>query len=573
MFDQYFAQFGMILFPILVYQVWAFRKMSDELPVRAVVLGCYGGVVSIGAQLTPIHALAMPGDFQNVPIILAILYGRRKAGVIAVAMLVAFEVASRQPHTLAMIIMVLICASVPFAVCRMMDSPHKPTRFRVIVATGVFTTLLELAAIVIYAGLIEATQQSTGSFHLWRNLSSAAAIQVLTLIFAALIMEMAVEEGQLRKRLVESTVALEESEERYRSLVEYNPIGICAFDRSGNFVMVNQSYADMTGYSVEELVGQNRITMWFEDDQDVARGVADQTFAGQIKVAEETALRHKSGREVYVRYTTVPIVVGGDVVGFYGMAEDLTEARIVEEMIRKSEKLAVVGQLAAGVAHEIRNPLTSLKGFLKLIEEDMEANPNYFSIIHHELGRIDLIASELLVLAKPQAEHFALRNLNRLIEDVAVFLQPQALISNVEMVTDLHSSLRPVLCEENQLKQVFVNLIKNALDSMPSGGTVTIATSMARDQVRIIIQDTGIGMSEETIRHLGEPFYTTKGSGTGLGLMVTHRIIDRHGGRIFYNSALGKGTTVTLSFQCVDDVDEIDIKAPAVAHAARLDVR
>ncbi|GMA63917.1 PAS domain-containing sensor histidine kinase [Alicyclobacillus fastidiosus] len=528
------------------------------------------GVVSIGAQLTPVHTFAMPGDFQNVPIILSILYGRRNAGMIAVATLVAFEVISRQPHTLAMITMILICASVPFAVCRRMDSPHKPTRFRLIVLTGVFTILLELAAIVVYAGLVEATRQSTSSFHLWKNLCVAAAIQVLILVFATFIMEMVVEEGQLRKRLVESTVALEESEQRYRSLVEYNPIGICAFDRSGNFVMVNQSYADMTGYRVDELVGQNRTNMWFPEDQDIARDVAEQTFAGQIKVAEETALRHKSGREVYVRYTTVPIVVGGDVVGFYGMAEDLTEARMVEEMIRKSEKLAVVGQLAAGVAHEIRNPLTSVKGFLKLIEEDTEATSNYFSIIHHELGRIDLIASELLVLAKPQAAQFALVNLNRLIEDVTVFLQPQALISNVEMVIHLHSSLPPVLCEENQLKQVFVNLIKNALDSMPRGGTVTITTSMARDQVRIVIQDTGIGMSEETIRHLGEPFYTTKGSGTGLGLMVTHRIIDRHGGRIFYNSALGKGTTVTVSFQSADDVD---LKEPSVVHTGQLDIR
>ncbi|MET3288704.1 UNVERIFIED_CONTAM: signal transduction histidine kinase [Brevibacillus sp. OAP136] len=218
-----------------------------------------------------------------------------------------------------------------------------------------------------------------------------------------------------------------------------------------------------------------------------------------------------------------------------------------EEMVRKSEMLSMIGQLAAGVAHEIRNPLTSIKGFLQLMQANATKNEDYFTIMLTELARIEFIISEFLVLAKPQLVMKERRNLIHLLQNIIVLVETHAILNNVQIFLHFEPELPLILCEESQLKQAFVNIMKNAIEAMPDGGELLITVNCeGNDRVVVQFIDDGVGVPEEIMPKLGEPFYTTKEKGTGLGLMVSYKIIENHRGHIQVRSTPQKGTTVEI---------------------------
>ncbi|MFX3634348.1 MAG: PAS domain S-box protein [Candidatus Pristimantibacillus sp.] len=226
---------------------------------------------------------------------------------------------------------------------------------------------------------------------------------------------------------------------------------------------------------------------------------------------------------------------------------DLTERKLAEDLLVRSEKLSVIGQLAAGVAHEIRNPLTALKGFTQLLKSRNEGNGYYYDIMTNELERINIIVNEFMTLAKPHLSQFREGKLEEILAGVISILQTQAIMMNVTIEIEYEKEIPTLLCDDNQLKQVFINIIKNAIEAMPHGGRVTInANSDSQGQVHLIIRDEGIGISNKVIHQIGQPFITTKEKGTGLGLMICSRIIEEHNGQLHISSKEGEGTTVEI---------------------------
>ncbi len=226
---------------------------------------------------------------------------------------------------------------------------------------------------------------------------------------------------------------------------------------------------------------------------------------------------------------------------------DLTDRKRAEEMVRRSEKLSIAGELAAGVAHEIRNPLTSLRGFMQLLKAK---NTDYVDIMLMEIDRISFIVNEFIGMAKPQALKFVESDLKQLIESVMTFMQPQALLFNVQMELKVGEGMdRPLIeCEPNQMKQVYMNVLKNAIESMPKGGKIEIIFSEDVEGYLLTrIVDQGVGIPEERLGKIGEPFFSLKESGTGLGLMVCNRIVEAHGGKLRISSVVGQGTTIEIA--------------------------
>jgi two-component system, sporulation sensor kinase A len=222
------------------------------------------------------------------------------------------------------------------------------------------------------------------------------------------------------------------------------------------------------------------------------------------------------------------------------------------EMLEASEKLAIAGQLAAGIAHEIRNPLTSLKGFLQLIRSGYQGKQEHYDIMASELDRIEMIVSELLVLSKPHhGVALQKKDLLALLRQVVVLLESQAIMNNVQLITQFQVDSLAIECNENQIKQVFINIIKNAIEAMPSGGSIVIEATKQFEWIHIRIIDQGLGIPAETLSKLGEPFYSTKEEGTGLGLMVSFKIIRNHGGSIKVQSKLGEGTTFDIQLPVI----------------------
>jgi signal transduction histidine kinase len=218
----------------------------------------------------------------------------------------------------------------------------------------------------------------------------------------------------------------------------------------------------------------------------------------------------------------------------------------VNEDLRHKEKLALVGQLATSIGHEIRNPLAALKGFTQLQHEKYPEDREFYKIMENEIERINVIVNDLMFLGTPKTLTLLKHDIKEIIEYVVKILNPIAQYNNVNIKMNIND-LPLITSDQNQLKQVFINLIKNAIEAMPLGGDICISAKInGSESIVILIEDEGQGIEEEKLTKIGQPFFTTKEDGNGLGLLVTFNIIEKHNGKINFKSILGKGTVVEI---------------------------
>ncbi|MFJ5758637.1 ATP-binding protein [Neobacillus sp. NPDC093182] len=227
--------------------------------------------------------------------------------------------------------------------------------------------------------------------------------------------------------------------------------------------------------------------------------------------------------------------------------EGLVEKVRMKEEIQRAEKLNTLGELAASIAHEVRNPLTVVKGFLQLMQQNEKGrNYEYLSLVLSELGRAESLINDYLNFAKPQFEKLEEFPLVEVLSEVKILLEPLAVKQGVQLESSFDPSNFHLTTDRNQLKQALVNLIKNAIEATLEGGNVTITYKLKEHQAYIYITDTGKGMNPEQLARIGTLFYTTKDKGTGLGTSVSLRIIETMKGKVSYKSKLGFGTEVTM---------------------------
>ncbi len=213
--------------------------------------------------------------------------------------------------------------------------------------------------------------------------------------------------------------------------------------------------------------------------------------------------------------------------------------------VKKSEKLEIVGELAAGIVHEIRNPLTSISGFVQLLEQGVH-NKEYFNLIYSSFNDIEEYLESLLTIARPQPNEQKLVNMKLLVEDIIELAKYKINSNHVHINTEFESELPNILCDETQMNIVFKHLITNSIEATLNEGIVSILVRKEDSNILIKITDTGVGMSKERLAKLGEPFFSFKEKGTGIGLMVCYRIIWQYNGSIFIESEENKGTTVEV---------------------------
>lgn len=231
--------------------------------------------------------------------------------------------------------------------------------------------------------------------------------------------------------------------------------------------------------------------------------------------------------------------------GLVVIGRDITQQKVAEQLLLKKEKLSVIGELAAGIAHEIRNPLTSIKGFLQMMKETKQVDERFVQIMLDEIERVNQIVTQLLVLAKPQMKAYKPFHLNDVIDYVIELFTYEAILQNVQIKYEPRTTAI-VYGDKNELIQVVVNVVKNALEAMPKGGVLTITTEDEDDRVHLVIEDTGKGIEQERLKHIGEPFYTLKEKGMGLGLTTSMKIVHEHKGTMHIESKVGEGTKVHI---------------------------
>jgi len=317
----------------------------------------------------------------------------------------------------------------------------------------------------------------------------------------------------------------------------------------------NPAFCEFLGYSMEELISLPMEAISHPEDMPKDAKLFDELLKGKRDEYQlEKRYIHKSG-DIKTGILTVSRIkeksTGEEFL--LGQVLDITEKKQMEDALkhrekrlRKSEKLAVVGQMAEAVAHEIRNPLTPIKGFMQLLNAEKELNPVYLRIVFDELYRVETIISEFLSMAKPHTQKTMIVHVDRLVNKVIQVFNSEALMMNIELNFFCEHPILEIKGDPHSLKQVFMNVIQNSLEALSNKGRIDV--SIFSDEIGVIVQftDNGCGIPKERLSKLGEPFYSTKEKGTGLGLMTSFRIIESHNGKITIDSVEEEGTTVTI---------------------------
>ncbi len=338
---------------------------------------------------------------------------------------------------------------------------------------------------------------------------------------------------------------LRESQERFQQITNNIKEAFWIFEVEKNeLLFMSSAWEEISGRKSKEFFEDQALWMNIILPED-RENTLDKFDNISKNVEFEYRLNHTDGTIRWIRNRIVPILdKEGKVYRLAGVAEDITDAKINEDLMRKWDKMSAVSQLAASIAHEIRNPLTSVKGFMQLNHDEIFS---FRELILSELRQIEDFINEILILAN---SHLGIQlNHHNVIDMMSEILQAN---EDVSQLFDINFEFDPqanveIVCDENQLKQVFQNIISNAIESMPSGGTIHIVIGLENEEsIYITVQDQGVGIAQDRIAKLGEPYYSNKEKGSGLGLMISYKILQNHKGKILFTSEVGKGTTVKI---------------------------
>jgi two-component system, NtrC family, nitrogen regulation sensor histidine kinase GlnL len=355
--------------------------------------------------------------------------------------------------------------------------------------------------------------------------------------------------------------------------------GIVTIDLDGRVVTLNPAAELLTGFFRGEAVGRY-CTELFAHTAELS-DLLTETLASRAPIANvPLTLRRRNGSALPIEFSTAPLKGGeGKDLGVIGVFRDVTLLRQLESDLQRSDRLAALGTLAAGLAHEIKNPLTSLLTFSRHLErkfDDPGFRERFGSVVPRELERINGIVERLLELARPTRLSFTLVRLPELLERAVELYADQLADTRIEVVREYPRDVPPIQADKEALYRVFVNLIANGLDAMPHGGRLTVRAGWAgggelplpprrrsANRVKVEVVDTGTGIAPSETDRIFNPFYTTRAGGTGLGLALAHKIVQDHGGGISFTSAPGRGTTFTIILPLVAEPPlAIDGEAP-----------
>lgn len=372
-------------------------------------------------------------------------------------------------------------------------------------------------------------------------------------------------EGALRQAAIRNererlAKMLETSERRYRGVVESTQVLVIGLDQQGVVRLFNRRASEVTGWSAEEILGEAALERLLPPEaRERVGSQVRAVLAGRRPVPEfEAPLLTRDGRTRTVLWHVVPSSDGPhdpetDPLALYAVGTDVTERRSLERKAAEAEALAHMGTLAAGLAHEIRNPLNAALLQLHLLGRSIDklppldrANlPERVQIVASELHRLERLLSDFLELARPRPMAREAVDLHTLLDEVLDFHEPAVTERGIALVRRLGEAR--VTGDRERLKQVFHNLVVNAVEATARGGVVTVSAHFDVDGlVSATVSDNGRGIPRGALEKVFEPFFTTKEAGTGLGLAIVRQIVERHGGRVELDSVEHHGTRVTV---------------------------
>ncbi|HEX3282133.1 MAG TPA: ATP-binding protein [Pyrinomonadaceae bacterium] len=350
-------------------------------------------------------------------------------------------------------------------------------------------------------------------------------------------------------RLIAATQSLAHLRALHERIVESIRSGVVTTDLEGRIYTFNAAAEEITGYKQMDVRGQDA-SIFFGEIKEIIASSLD-IHSTQTSPRFEADCLTADGLRLRLGFTISPLFSeGGDTTGTVITFQDLTHIRALEETSRRQDRLAAIGRMAASIAHEIRNPLAAMRGSIQMLRADMTGDSSQnelMEIILRESDRLNRIISDFLNYARPRSIIQTSVDVGELLQQTFTLLRHSAEITNGHLIEERVPE-KPTLvnADSEQLRQVFWNLSRNALQAMPAGGTLRATVDEdSNERLRITFSDTGRGMAPEQVEHLFEPFSSTTG-GTGLGLSIVYQIIRDHGGTINVRSREGHGTTITI---------------------------
>lgn len=353
---------------------------------------------------------------------------------------------------------------------------------------------------------------------------------------------------------------LSEAEQRFSKIFNTIDYGIIMLDLKKRIKMANPVALQFLQTFANEPTGK-RIIEIVEDIPKELKDIVDWTYENKRNYSQKKIFIHINQREVYLDFYTYPYnITEEEFAGIILLYKNVTDELLIRKQLIEADKLSHIGQIAAGKVHEIKNPLATVRGYLQFLKHKIvkgdEINLNNFDIALQEIDRTNELISSLLILSKASNHNVRATSIDKVLEEVIHLFEYQMFVRSITFTREIIDDLY-ILGNENHLKQIFINLMLNAIDAVSNHKSpmITVTAGIENNEVVITISDNGVGINTEDIEKLKVPFFTTKESGTGLGLSVTYKLVAEHKGRIEVNSKLQEGTTFKIILPVIDELE------------------
>jgi len=540
-------QFILSLLPVFAFQLWHDKEQSWK--GMSIFMGIFCGASMVLCMITAPNVFGYEVDFRIIPYLIGSLYG----GLPTLAALSFIYIGMRIPmldsvwETVSFIL--FIVGFVPLVVLSIRSFSRAP------VARKKRKAMLLMAAMMLYF-IVTITGYVSFSGAAWTTmmtmLLALAVATALAATWLSIFMIESVKEKQLLHIEVKRLSANYRDEvEKLQQFIDETSFGVIVIDPEGRITNFNETAMQLLSLRPEytgakQLLGEPFPVIFQSGQCEVFLKMLYQALNGN----KSSLVPFVSGdKKLLLSTISLRTSLNEQNAGAALIAQDVTELRQLQDEIGRMERLSLVGQMAASITHEIRNPMAVIRGFVQLIQERSPKNQQeYFRIIMEELDRANMIISDFLSLAQNRSLTMEPSSLHDIISELIPLLNADANMRGQTIEVSLCKDLPMIMLNDREIKQLFLNISRNGMEAMGDKGSLRISTSYCGSKIELRIADQGVGMSPDQMKHLFEPFFSTKTQGTGLGLPLCLSIAERHNGRIDVESKEGVGTAFIVTF-------------------------
>ncbi|MGM0883359.1 MAG: ATP-binding protein [Bacillota bacterium] len=556
MFKELLLQFIVSLLPVFAFQFWHGKDQGRE--GMSVFMGIFFGASMVLCMLASPTVMGYEFDFRLIPYMLGSLYG----GLPALAVLTAIYAAMRIPmldsawETVSFILFII--GFVPFMLLAIRPFGRASVQRKL--RNGLlFMCVLMLYSIVSISGLLSAREEP------WSFLMVLTLVLYVSAILTATWLSIYMIESVKEKRLLHDEVRrisenYRNEVEKLQQFIDETTFAVIVVDRDGRITHYNEMATKLLFLRAEYRTERELLGASFPAVFQPGQGDANVNMLYQALKGTRASLVPLFDGEKMLLTTTFSLrnALNDQITGAAIIVQDITELNHLRDEVGRMERLSLVGQMAASITHEIRNPMAVIRGFVQLIQErSPKSQHEYFRIVMEELDRANMIISDFLSLAQNRELTMELSSLHDIIEELIPLLHADANLRGQTIKVSFCNDLPLIMLNNREIKQLFLNIARNGMEAMGDKGVLRVSTSCYNDKIELRIADEGVGIPPEKMKHLFEPFFTTKMQGTGLGLPLCISIAERHNGRIDVESREGEGTTFIVTFYIAKSAADI----------------